>query len=78
MGGRSVAEAPPARGLTDTIVRMGKKQKVKHVRIDISSRSGAKKLAGYKADGWEILSSKKRGALEWFPGQVDYVLTKNE
>lgn len=52
--------------------------KVEHVRIDITSKAGAKKLAAFKADGWEILSSKKRGALEWFPGQVDYVLTKEE
>lgn len=59
-------------------MRMGKKMKVKKVTLNISSRSGAKKLAGYKADGWEILSEHKRGALEWKPGQVDYVLTKEE
>lgn len=57
---------------------MGKKPRVKHVRIDISSKAGARKLAKLTADGWVILSSKKRGALEWFPGQVDYVLTKSE
>lgn len=57
---------------------MGKKPQVKHVRIDIATKAGARKLANLTADGWVILSSKKRGAFEWFPGQVDYILTKSE
>ena len=56
---------------------MGKpKVEVKKVRIDISTKRGAKELVALKQDGWEVISEHKRGALEWFPGQVDFVLQR--
>lgn len=57
---------------------MPKKPQVKKVTLDIRRKSGAKKLAELRAQGWEILSEHKRGIGDWKPGQVDYVLTKPE
>ncbi len=54
------------------------RQKVKKVTLNIRLKSGSRKLNKLLADGWVIQSQHKRGALEWKPGQVDYVLTKQE
>ena len=54
------------------------RQKVKKVTLNIRRKSGSRKRSTVLADGWVIQSQHKRGALEWKPGQVDYVLTKQE
>lgn len=48
----------------------------KRVTIDIRRRRGARRLAALLDDGWTVVSEHKRGILQWKPGQVDYVLTR--
>ena len=50
----------------------------KHVRLDTAHKSGARKLNALLSDGWEVVSQQKRGALEWHPGQVDFVLRRQK
>jgi len=54
-----------------------KKVETKSVTIDIARKSGAKQLVKLQEEGWEIVSEHKRGALQWKPGQVDYVLKRS-
>ena len=55
---------------------MGKKPAIKTVTLDMKSPLAKRKLSNLLADGWEILDSQKRGALQWKPGQIDYTLIK--
>jgi len=56
---------------------MGKpKIETKRVTLDIARKKGAEELVKLRAEGWQVLSEHKRGALQWRPGQVDYVLTR--
>lgn len=55
---------------------MGKK-KVTTITINPAQRSGQKKLEKMLNGGWRIVSESRRGALQWKPGQVDYVLEKD-
>lgn len=55
---------------------MGKKPVIKTVTLDMKSPLAKRKLSKLLVDGWEILDSQKRGALQWKPGQVDYTLIK--
>ena len=55
---------------------MGKK-KVTTITINPAQRSGQKKLEKMLNGGWRIVSESRRSALQWKPGQVDYVLEKD-
>ena len=52
------------------------KQQVKKVTLDIRRKKDAKKLAKLLEDGWVIVSQHKRSLLQWKPGWIDYVLTR--
>lgn len=52
------------------------KVETKRVTLDIARKKGANELSRLLADGWQIISEHKRGALQWKPGFVDYVLTR--
>lgn len=54
------------------------KPKTKTLTLDIRRKSEARKLTKLLEDGWVIVSEHKRGALEWKPGQVDYILKKED
>ncbi|MCG7284958.1 hypothetical protein MHY85_03095 [Cellulomonas sp. ACRRI] len=57
---------------------MGKsKTDTKRVTLDIARKKGAKELVRLREEGWEVVSEHKRGAFQWKPGQVDYVLTRS-
>ena len=52
------------------------KTETKKVTLAINTKAGARELVKLREQGWEVVSEHKRGALEWKPGQIDYVLTR--
>jgi len=57
-------------------MRAKTKVETKRVTLDIARKKGANELAHLLADGWKVITEHKRGALQWKPGYVDYVLTR--
>lgn len=57
-------------------MRTKRKTETRRVTLDPARKKHAQELAELVADGWQILTEHKRGALQWKPGYVDYVLTR--
>ena len=52
------------------------KVETKRVTLDIARKKGAQELVRLREQGWQVISEHRRSALQWKPGQVDYVLTR--
>jgi hypothetical protein len=52
------------------------KTEIKVLTVNLQRKKEVEKLVRLQSEGWKIQSEHKRGALEWKPGQIDYVLIK--